>query len=172
LPKHAAWLPATNLLHLLIQHHPITNAAGTSLPPPDRHTHSMPKHPPPSPPPDTLWFQNLQVSFFEWVQNLQNFKWDEDDVNRRLDRKMTDAFHKIWAIHQVSQGPDSDIWECLLHVSTFINRIYYFWDTFRYCTGPLVTTHFTRYGPSTRCGMASCCKFEEIFCGFLAFGTL
>jgi hypothetical protein len=24
----------------------------------------------------------VTVSFFEWVQNLQNFKWDEDDVNR------------------------------------------------------------------------------------------
>ena len=21
-------------------------------------------------------------SFFEWVQNLQNFKWEEEDVNR------------------------------------------------------------------------------------------
>jgi hypothetical protein len=31
----------------------------------------------------------VTVSFFEWVQNLQNFKWDEDDVNRKLDRKMT-----------------------------------------------------------------------------------
>jgi glutamate dehydrogenase/leucine dehydrogenase len=33
-----------------------------------------------------------QVSFFEWVQNLQNFKWDEQEINMRLDRKMTDAF--------------------------------------------------------------------------------
>lgn len=24
----------------------------------------------------------VTVSFFEWVQNLQNFKWEEDDVNR------------------------------------------------------------------------------------------
>jgi len=41
----------------------------------------------------------VTVSFFEWVQNLQNFKWEEDDVNRKLDRKMTDAFHAIWEIH-------------------------------------------------------------------------
>ncbi len=41
------------------------------------------------------------MSFFEWVQNLQNFKWEEDDVNRKLDRKMTDAFAAIWAIHKV-----------------------------------------------------------------------
>ncbi|GBF99966.1 glutamate dehydrogenase [Raphidocelis subcapitata] len=35
------------------------------------------------------------VSFFEWVQNLQNFQWDEDEVTRRLDRYMTDAFHDM-----------------------------------------------------------------------------
>ncbi|MEW5302066.1 MAG: hypothetical protein WDW36_004876 [Sanguina aurantia] len=42
----------------------------------------------------------VTVSFFEWVQNLQNFKWEEDDVNRKLDRKMTDAFEAVWSIHQ------------------------------------------------------------------------
>lgn len=40
----------------------------------------------------------VTVSFFEWVQNLQNFRWEEADVNRRLDRAMTDAFAPIWAI--------------------------------------------------------------------------
>mmetsp|Transcript_46445 Transcript_46445/g.116150 ORF Transcript_46445/g.116150 Transcript_46445/m.116150 type:complete len:450 (+) Transcript_46445:100-1449(+) len=45
----------------------------------------------------------VTVSFFEWVQNLQNFKWDEQEINMRLDRKMTDAFKDVWAIHQ-SQG--------------------------------------------------------------------
>jgi glutamate dehydrogenase (NAD(P)+) len=24
------------------------------------------------------------VSYFEWVQNLQHLRWDEDDVNKRL----------------------------------------------------------------------------------------
>ncbi len=28
----------------------------------------------------------MTVSFFEWVQNLQNFRWEEDEVNKRLDR--------------------------------------------------------------------------------------
>lgn len=56
-----------------------------------------------------------QVSFFEWVQNLQNFKWDEEDVNRRLDRKMTDAFHKIWAIHKDKGVP--------LRVAAFIKAL-------------------------------------------------
>ena len=26
------------------------------------------------------------VSFFEWVQNLQNFQWDDEDIERKLDR--------------------------------------------------------------------------------------
>lgn len=47
----------------------------------------------------------VTVSFFEWVQNLQNFKWEEDDVNRRLDRKMTDAFAQIWRIHREKHVP-------------------------------------------------------------------
>ncbi|KAG2487515.1 hypothetical protein HYH03_013933 [Edaphochlamys debaryana] len=42
----------------------------------------------------------VTVSFFEWVQNLQNFKWEEEDVNRKLDRKMTDAFAALWAVHR------------------------------------------------------------------------
>ncbi|KAG2429688.1 hypothetical protein HYH02_013946 [Chlamydomonas schloesseri] len=47
----------------------------------------------------------VTVSFFEWVQNLQNFKWEEDDVNRKLDRKMTDAFAALWAVHKEMHVP-------------------------------------------------------------------
>ncbi|KAF6263223.1 hypothetical protein COO60DRAFT_1491188 [Scenedesmus sp. NREL 46B-D3] len=57
----------------------------------------------------------VTVSFFEWVQNLQNFKWDEDDVNRKLDRKMTDAFQKIWAIHKEKAVP--------LRVAAFVKAL-------------------------------------------------
>ncbi|GLC58673.1 hypothetical protein PLESTB_001386800 [Pleodorina starrii] len=42
----------------------------------------------------------VTVSFFEWVQNLQNFKWEEEDVNRKLDRKMSDAFAALWSVHR------------------------------------------------------------------------
>ena len=42
----------------------------------------------------------MTVSFFEWVQNLQNFKWTEDEVNEKLDKAMTDAFANIWKVHQ------------------------------------------------------------------------
>ncbi len=37
----------------------------------------------------------VTVSYFEWVQNLQNFRWDETRVNEELDRVMTTAYRKI-----------------------------------------------------------------------------
>ncbi|KAG9158883.1 hypothetical protein Leryth_024681 [Lithospermum erythrorhizon] len=37
----------------------------------------------------------VTVSYFEWVQNIQGFMWDEEKVNRELNRYMTKAFHKI-----------------------------------------------------------------------------
>jgi glutamate dehydrogenase (NAD(P)+) len=35
------------------------------------------------------------VSYFEWVQNLQHFRWDEDEVNERLERIMKRAFREV-----------------------------------------------------------------------------
>ncbi len=35
-------------------------------------------------------------SYFEWVQNLQNFYWTESEVNTRLDNIMSKAFHEVW----------------------------------------------------------------------------
>jgi glutamate dehydrogenase (NAD(P)+) len=37
------------------------------------------------------------VSYFEWVQNLQHFRWDEDEVNDRLARIMRQAFGEVSA---------------------------------------------------------------------------
>ena len=34
----------------------------------------------------------VTVSYFEWVQDLQELFWDEDDVNRRLEKVMTRSF--------------------------------------------------------------------------------
>ena len=34
------------------------------------------------------------VSYFEWVQNLQHFRWDEDEVNERLGEIMRRAFRR------------------------------------------------------------------------------
>ncbi len=35
------------------------------------------------------------VSYFEWVQDLQSFFWEEDEVNRRLERIITRAFDEV-----------------------------------------------------------------------------
>jgi glutamate dehydrogenase/leucine dehydrogenase len=39
----------------------------------------------------------VTVSYFEWVQDLQELFWDEDDVNRRLERVMVKAFTDVYA---------------------------------------------------------------------------
>jgi glutamate dehydrogenase (NAD(P)+) len=36
------------------------------------------------------------VSYFEWVQDLQYFFWDEEEVNRNLERKMVRSFNNVW----------------------------------------------------------------------------
>ena len=40
------------------------------------------------------------VSYFEWVQNLQSFRWEEDYVNDMLERTMRKAFDEVWALSQ------------------------------------------------------------------------
>jgi len=42
----------------------------------------------------------VTVSYFEWVQALQAFPWTETEVNERLHRIMTKAFH---AVHDTAQ---------------------------------------------------------------------
>ncbi|MEL6179679.1 MAG: Glu/Leu/Phe/Val dehydrogenase dimerization domain-containing protein [Myxococcota bacterium] len=37
----------------------------------------------------------VTVSYFEWVQNIQQFSWDEEEINARLEKKMTTAFHDL-----------------------------------------------------------------------------
>jgi glutamate dehydrogenase (NAD(P)+) len=37
------------------------------------------------------------VSYFEWVQNLQHFRWDEREVNDRLGNIMRRAFREVWS---------------------------------------------------------------------------
>jgi glutamate dehydrogenase (NAD(P)+) len=39
------------------------------------------------------------VSYFEWVQGLQEFFWKEDEVNLRLSEIVTGAFAETWALH-------------------------------------------------------------------------
>ena len=38
----------------------------------------------------------VTVSYFEWVQNRQGYKWTRERVNRRSDRIMKDAFEKVY----------------------------------------------------------------------------
>jgi glutamate dehydrogenase (NAD(P)+) len=40
------------------------------------------------------------VSYFEWVQDLQSFFWEESEVNNRLQRIITNAFHEVSAVSQ------------------------------------------------------------------------
>ncbi|MCL2862017.1 MAG: Glu/Leu/Phe/Val dehydrogenase [Firmicutes bacterium] len=40
----------------------------------------------------------VTVSYFEWVQNLQNFYWTEEEVNEKLDRMMCKAFSEVWKL--------------------------------------------------------------------------
>ena len=35
------------------------------------------------------------VSYFEWVQNLQHFRWDEDEVNERLETIIKRGFREV-----------------------------------------------------------------------------
>jgi len=37
----------------------------------------------------------VTVSYFEWVQNIQEFFWSEEDVNRKLGEIMTRSFHEV-----------------------------------------------------------------------------
>jgi len=41
----------------------------------------------------------VTVSYFEWVQNMYNFYWTEDEVNTKLDQIITRAFHEVWDMH-------------------------------------------------------------------------
>jgi glutamate dehydrogenase (NAD(P)+) len=47
----------------------------------------------------------VTVSYFEWVQNRQHYKWNLDRVRSELDRVLTHAFESVWDLsreHQVS----------------------------------------------------------------------
>jgi glutamate dehydrogenase (NAD(P)+) len=36
------------------------------------------------------------VSYFEWVQNIQSLMWDEEEINRALEKIMIRAFNSVW----------------------------------------------------------------------------
>ena len=42
----------------------------------------------------------VTVSYFEWVQNLQQFYWDEEQVNRELAKRMERAWNEVLMVHR------------------------------------------------------------------------
>ena len=47
----------------------------------------------------------VTVSYFEWVQNLQQFKWEEEDVNNKLEKKMVEAFNEVYTMKTSENVP-------------------------------------------------------------------
>ncbi|HZD87130.1 MAG TPA: Glu/Leu/Phe/Val dehydrogenase [Gaiellaceae bacterium] len=45
------------------------------------------------------------VSYFEWVQGLQEYFWTEEEVNARLDDIVTRAFQETWQLHEERELP-------------------------------------------------------------------
>ena len=37
----------------------------------------------------------VTVSYFEWAQNIQQFRWDEERINKELDKKMSRAYRSV-----------------------------------------------------------------------------
>ncbi|MDP6447847.1 MAG: glutamate dehydrogenase, partial [Pirellulaceae bacterium] len=40
----------------------------------------------------------VTVSYFEWVQNLQYYRWGLNRVRQELDRVLADAFEQVWQV--------------------------------------------------------------------------
>ena len=47
----------------------------------------------------------VTVSYFEWVQNLQQFKWPESEINEKLEQKMVTAFNEVYAVKENKKVP-------------------------------------------------------------------
>ena len=47
----------------------------------------------------------VTVSYFEWVQNLQQFKWPEKEINEKLEQKMVSAFNEVYSIRESKKVP-------------------------------------------------------------------
>ena len=63
--------------------------------------------------PDILSYSGgVIVSYFEWVQNLQNFYWEEDDVNAKLKRQIVGAFNDVFDAREK--------YDCTFRVAAYI----------------------------------------------------
>jgi glutamate dehydrogenase (NAD(P)+) len=43
----------------------------------------------------------VAVSYFEWVQDIQRFFWDREEIRGRLRDLMSDALTRVWALAEV-----------------------------------------------------------------------
>ena len=44
----------------------------------------------------------VTVSYFEWVQDIQQFLWSEEQVNQKLQRLMLRAFHQVRKLARIA----------------------------------------------------------------------
>ena len=47
----------------------------------------------------------VTVSYFEWVQDIQQFFWNEQQVNHKLEELMLRAFHQVRSLAKQRQLP-------------------------------------------------------------------
>jgi glutamate dehydrogenase (NAD(P)+) len=47
----------------------------------------------------------VTVSYFEWVQNMQHFKWELSRTRKELERIMVAAFDRVWSIAEQKKVP-------------------------------------------------------------------
>ena len=45
----------------------------------------------------------VTVSYFEWVQNRQHYRWSLDRVRQELDHTLSDAFENVWQESQKAE---------------------------------------------------------------------
>ncbi|MEQ8766176.1 MAG: glutamate dehydrogenase, partial [Planctomycetota bacterium] len=57
----------------------------------------------------------VTVSYFEWVQSLQSFFWEEEEVNSRLRRIMDRTIDRVWDTHETER--------CNLRMAAYILAI-------------------------------------------------
>ena len=43
------------------------------------------------------------VSYFEWVQNKESARWEDEKTNRKLRNLLTEAFNQVWKTYEEKQ---------------------------------------------------------------------
>jgi glutamate dehydrogenase (NAD(P)+) len=65
----------------------------------------------------------VTVSYFEWMQNLENEQWSLEDVNEKLRLKMTKAVEKILACQKTLSGNDEANGDVDLRIAALVVAI-------------------------------------------------